>query len=177
MTPPHETFIGLFATAQPALQRFVCAAIPDFHEAEDVLQKVAAVLWKKFGEYQEGTLFQVWAMRVAQYEILHARRSHARSLLIVNEALAERAAEHFSAFTLERDERMQQALAHCLEQLPSAQGRLVAQRYRDGMACKTIAEKLGRKPGEIRTQLCRIREKLRACIHSRLGASVAGGPS
>src|SRR5678815_5021173 len=74
----QQDFLKLYASAQPALQHFIAAHIPDLHEVDDLMQEVAVCLWKKFSQFVPGTSFRSWAIRVAQFEILHARRAHAR---------------------------------------------------------------------------------------------------
>src|SRR6186713_204431 len=74
----HEEFLKLYAATQPALQHFLAAHISDLHEVDDLLQEVAVCLWKKFSQFTPGTSFRKWAIGVARFEVLHARRAHAR---------------------------------------------------------------------------------------------------
>ena len=46
-----DGFLRDLTTVQPVLRRYVLAHIPDFHQAEDVLQEVTVVLWKRYGEF------------------------------------------------------------------------------------------------------------------------------
>ena len=41
MASRQESFIALYASAQPVLQRFICAHVPDLTAAEDVMQETA----------------------------------------------------------------------------------------------------------------------------------------
>ena len=45
---------------------FVLSIIPDFHQAEDVLQQVAVVLVREFGQFDTSRPFLPWALGIAQ---------------------------------------------------------------------------------------------------------------
>lgn len=167
----QESFLSHFTSAQPVLQRFVAAHIPDLHEVEDVMQEIAICLWKNFDDYDLGSSFRRWAIRVAQYKVLHARRSHARRRVVLTPGLADRAAELYSNLDFETVEARRRALDHCLERLPPAQRELVVERYRSGKTCARIARQRGSKESLVRTRLCRIRSALRKCVNTFLGPS------
>src|SRR5687767_5634549 len=126
----HEEFLKLYASAQPALQHFLAAHIPDLHEVDDLLQEVAVCLWRKFSEFVPGTSFRNWAIRVAQFEALHARRAHARHPALLLPQLTELAATRYAEMDLETVETRRHALERCLERLPAQQRELILARYR-----------------------------------------------
>ena len=109
-TMTTEQFLSLYTAAQSALRQFILAHIPDLHEAEDVMQEVAVLLWKKFPEFEPGTSFPKWAIRVAQYEILHARRAHARRRIVLTPKLSDRAAERYETMDFAQVETERRAL-------------------------------------------------------------------
>ena len=169
----QEEFLPLYASAQPGLHRFVAAHIPDLHEVEDVMQEVVITLWKNFGDYVSGTSFQSWAIRVAQYKVLHARRSHGRRRMVLSPKLAERALLRYEALDFGTAEARRRALDRCQEKLPPVQRDLVRARYEQGLSCAQIALEKNRNEQHIRVQLFRIRITLRGCVHAVLG--LAGG--
>jgi len=167
----HEEFLKQYASAQPALQHFLAAHIPDLHEVDDLMQEVAVCLWKKFSEFVPGTSFRRWAFRVAQFEILHARRAHARHPALLLPKLTEEAAERFANTDLESVEARRRALEHCLEQLPAPQRELILARYRSEQSGRDLARDWGRTENHVWVQLFRIRTALRQCVEGTL----AGG--
>ena len=50
----HQQFIRLFLEIQPQIYGYLRTMIFNRTDAEDVLQDVASVLWKKFDEFQPG---------------------------------------------------------------------------------------------------------------------------
>ncbi len=167
-------FLKLYASAQPALQHFLAAHIPDLHEVDDVMQEVAVCLWKKFPQFVPGTSFRKWAIRVAQYEVLHARRAHARHPAIALPNLTELAAERYADLTIETVEARRQALDRCLEKLPPPQRDLILSRYKAGRSGQHLAEEWGRKENHVWVQLFRIRTALRQCVDGALSGPSGG---
>lgn len=167
-----EDFIALYTGAQPALQRFVAAHVPDYHEVQDVLQEVAVCLWRKFSDYQPGTSFQRWAIKVAQNMSLHARRSHARRRVVLSPKLSEQVAEYYAAQEFSDVEARRRALDRCIEKLPPDYRDVVAARYAGQKRCDQIARESNCKDSLIRTRLTRIRILLRRCVKETLGLNV-----
>jgi RNA polymerase sigma-70 factor (ECF subfamily) len=169
----HEEFLKQYASAQPALQHFLAVHIPDLHEVDDLMQEVAVCLWKKFSEFIPGTSFRKWAFRVAQYEILHARRAHARHPALLLPQLTEEAAERFEATDVESVEARRRALERCLERLPAPQRELILARYRSERSGRELAKDWGHKTNHVWVQLYRIRTALRRCVEgSQAGPEV-----
>lgn len=168
MDTKTEKFLAQYTSAQPVLQRFISAHLPDLDAVEDLMQEVAITLWKKFDQYRPGTSFVAWALRVSQFEILHKRRSHSRSRMVLTPDLAEKAARYYEQQDFRLLESRKQALDQCLKKLRAPHRELLAARYREGRSNTEISRDLGRNPSQIRTQLARIRASLRKCIRALL---------
>jgi RNA polymerase sigma-70 factor (ECF subfamily) len=167
----QEGFLKLYASAQPALQHFIAAHIPDLHEVDDLMQEVAVCLWKKFSQYVPGSSFKSWAIRVAQYEVLHARRAHARHPSLRLPQLTEDAVTRYAEMDLKAVEERRRALEGCLERLPSAQRDLILARYRGERSGRDLAQEWKRKENAVWVQLFRIRAALRHCVDGKLAGS------
>ena len=89
--PPddQERFTRCWTQAQPAVAGYIGSLVPNFHEAEDLLQNVAVVLLRKYPEYDESLPFVAWAMGIARFEILAKQRNFARSRTVFTPELAE----------------------------------------------------------------------------------------
>jgi hypothetical protein len=46
----HEQFLRRYAEHEPALRAFVRSLVPTREDAREVMQEVAVVLWRKFGQ-------------------------------------------------------------------------------------------------------------------------------
>ena len=57
----HERFTELLWAHHTQLFGYLYRAVHDINDAEDLYEETITVLWKKFGEYREGTSFFSWA--------------------------------------------------------------------------------------------------------------------
>lgn len=168
MSANHNEFIKQFAVVQPALHRYICSLLPNFAEAEDILQEVAVTSWEKFSTYDPSQPFKAWVFGIARFKVLHSKRRFSRTQNLLNEALQLKAEEYFNKFTLTHQEEQQEALDQCVAKLDKAQQQILHFRYREKLPSENIGAKLNRSAEQVRTQLCRLRTVLKSCINSRL---------
>lgn len=160
----HDEFMRLFLQHEPRIYAYIRSAVFSADDAVDVLQETSMVLWRKFDEYQSGTHFDRWAIRIAQYQVRYFRQKHARDRLVFSdELLLLIEADH------ERDEHwgehLRTHLAQCLGRLSAEDKDLVARRYNDGATGRTIARTLGRSESAVTRALNRITVALLRCMH------------
>ena len=126
-------------------------AIPQFQDAQDVLQKVAVVAFRKQDQFQ-GTDFAAWVKAIARYEILHYRRDHARDRLVFDDRTLEKLGTAQETLGSELDERFA-ALLGCLESLAGRPRQVTELRYRGGLTPSNIAKQLNTTAGTINVTL------------------------
>ena len=173
MTDPGVNFARLLVQHDRALFRYIMAFIPRHGDAEEVLQRVAVVLWQKFTEYDATRDFLPWALRVAYFEILNFRKEAARSRLIFKEEVLEAIAETQQTFSLVLDAQ-QEALQECLEKLSSDSEMLLRRHYCDAEAVASLAAEKGKTPKSLYRRLDRIRDLVAECVERRLNAPGSG---
>ena len=163
MSDSHSAFLRHFARVEPVLRRYVYAQIPDSHAAEDTLQDIAVVLWKKYDEFEEGRSFQRWAFGVARYAILHVRRDAARNRFVFPEDVNRVFVTQLQKMAPEMEER-KSYLRECLEKLSERQRKVVWMKYEDGLSCREISRRTKTTEVGIRSLLFRVRQALVECI-------------
>ena len=67
-------FLALLARHEQPLAACVHALVPNWQDAEEVLQETRVTLWRQFADFQPGSDFQAWARTIARY----VSRSHLR---------------------------------------------------------------------------------------------------
>jgi RNA polymerase sigma-70 factor (ECF subfamily) len=169
----HERFTRCWTLAQPVVSSFIATAVPDFHEAEDLLQRVAIVCLRKFSNYDAQRPFVAWALGIAKIELLRLRRAQARSLLLHDESLLDAVGAACEELESELPMR-ERALGDCLRELTGRSAELVRLRYSENLKPAAIAGRLGMGPVAVRVALTRVRSSLRDCIERKLGST---GPS
>jgi RNA polymerase sigma-70 factor (ECF subfamily) len=162
-----EHFTCLWTLAQPKVSNYICAAVPDFQQAEDILQNVAVACLRKFSLYDERRSFLGWALGVAKREILNSQRKHARSFLCFRSDLLEQLAEVCEEMGPELDLRTR-ALRECLKQLDGRAAKALQLRYEETLRMEEVASNLGITPLNARVLLSRIRTILRDCVERKV---------
>jgi len=131
-------------------------------------------MWRKCDQFQPGTNFAAWMMRIAYLQTQSYRRKLARSEVFVEDeeflsTLAEEAAEVMPDGDLH--DRRQEALRRCIDTLPNRQRQLVKLRYSTGgsiQSIKSIADQMGMTATAVKQALYRARTMLIACVEFRM---------
>jgi RNA polymerase sigma-70 factor (ECF subfamily) len=165
----HEQFLSLFAANEPAIRACVRRLVPTRHDAADVMQGVALVLWRKFEELDDAKGFRRWAFGVAKYEALAWLRDKARSRLVLAEDVLQVVA-HESTREDERLTAQRDALEDCLEKLPAPQRMMILAAYAPDVAIQDVAAKSGRTVAAFYQWLHRMRMRLLDCTRQVLQA-------
>lgn len=166
----HDQFLRLFIEHEEALRGFVRSLVPTLEQSREVMQEVAAVLWRKFeGLARPEEEFRPWAFGVARYEALDylRRLRRDRHVFVLNEEVLDLLAKEAEdeATTLEAE---RQALQECLAKLPTARRALVEAAYAPGVRMETLAADAGRTAMSLYKALHRIRMTLLACTRQVL---------
>ncbi len=156
----REQFLKVHMPAQRAVFSFLLAAVHDYQTAEDLLQEVTLILWKKFGDYRTSEPYLRWAFGIARNVVARHFQSQAaaRVRLRILEFAAVSAEEHAPQLSSES-----QALLSCLEKLPPEQRELIKRRYEDGVALKSLADQFGQSLAKVNMTLVRLRRALLDC--------------
>ena len=167
MTPSdydrHDEFLHLYLACEEALRGYVRSLVPTLEDTREVMQNVAAVLWRKFQDISSPEDFRRWAFGVARFEALDFLRFARRDRHVFSEEamrlIAQEAEESAGVFEVERG-----ALDECLKKLPENQRILVATAYASGVRINELATRSGRSPMSLYKSLHRIRIALMECI-------------
>ena len=161
-------FIQLLTKNQSRLFAYILSLVGNRQHAEDVMQEVNMILWRKQKQFKLGTNFGAWMMKVAYYQVMDFRRKQNKQALFVQDEnfLAELAEE--AASSSELTLRQQEALQICLEKLPPRQRDIVRLRYTEGASIKAVAKTIGSAATAVKQTLFRARGNLINCVQYRL---------
>lgn len=154
----------LFVRHQSALKAFVLGLLPNFAEADDVMQEVFLVVTRKAADFQPESSFLSWARTIARYEVMTSRRRKARTMIKaeVLEALQAACPEDFAS------DRKLNALARCMAQLAPRAREIIQLRYQHEHGPGEIAQMLARSVNSINVALAKARIALRECVDHQL---------
>ncbi|CAL1125272.1 unnamed protein product [Cladocopium goreaui] len=136
-----EEFVQLLTAHQPRLYAYIRALVPVRSDAEEVLQQTSIALWQNFDQFERGTDFARWALKVAHFRVLEFRKQQQRDRLCFSNDFIEGFTPD-SPECRHTDDR-QRILAKCLSRLRQRDRELVQSRYRSGATLKSTSEEVG----------------------------------
>ncbi|MEN6306364.1 MAG: sigma-70 family RNA polymerase sigma factor [Anaerohalosphaeraceae bacterium] len=166
-TTREGLFFQLFMAHQRNLYAYILAAVHNYSDTEDILQETATVMWRRFGEFQQGTSFVAWGIAIARIQILKFFNEHKRSRIQFDDELLEQ----INAVMLQETEQMEgltDAFRQCFRKLSDTHREVLTLRYKDGLAIKTIANKTGKSLYAMYKAFARIQDALQRCIEVTL---------
>jgi RNA polymerase sigma-70 factor (ECF subfamily) len=158
-------FVRLLTQHERRVYGYILRMVPNWCEADEVLQETNIRLWEEFDRFEPGTDFAAWAIRVAHYQVLTWRKRRDRSRLVFSEEAIQAIAAESDA--LAPDVR-NAALSECLKQLTSRNRDLILSCYAEGSTIRRVAEDLQRSAESVYKAVQRIRLTLHVCIEQKL---------
>lgn len=162
-----EAFTRLLLQNQKRIAGLIYSLVPRGADADDVMQETCAILWRKFGEFEAGTNFGAWALRIARFQVMSHYRNRTRAQARLSDETIEALADTLAATHWESSDRVE-ALRTCLGQLREREFDLVRRRYDGGENIGEIANHLGSSVPAVYKALARLHVRLLACVNSKL---------
>lgn len=168
--PSASQFVSLFTANYRRVYGFIRSLVVDPIDAEDVLQETSSVLWSKFNEFEPGTDFGAWALRVARFQVMK-HRGKRRERPQFGDELFEQIADDIQQMSSEVD-RQQDALRHCMSLLPVKDRQVIQMRYEHETSVKQIAQQVGVSERGVYRLISELHGKLLGCIRRTLALEV-----
>jgi len=170
MDESRRQFIRLMTKHERLVYGYILSLVPNWADADEILQETNIRLWEEFDKFALGTNFAAWAVRVAHFQVLTWRKRASRNRLVFDQSVVEALAAE-PLWTDELFEARQQALRDCVSELPAYSRELLQHCYHRGTKIKAVAAQLERTPASVYKALERIRVALHACIERKLSGS------
>lgn len=158
-----EAFARLLCDHRRRITLYVMALVPDWHDAEEIVQETTIYLWEQFDDFRPGTNFAAWACKVANFRVLDARKRRGREKVRFSSEFLEAIAGRLAADPERWGER-ERRLAECVEKLSANHRQVLMLRYADGHSIEDVAARVGRTVSASYTLLSRIRQGLFECV-------------
>ena len=162
-----QRFLRLYLANQKRIFGFIVSMVPNWTDADDILQEATEVMWRKFSGFKTGTNFGAWGIMIARLQVLrHYRNCSSSHIRFDSEAMELLAADQPGVFD-QIDERVS-ALEDCMKKLTDKQRYLIKMRYDKAVSVKEIAEIVNKPSYTVYKLLSRIHESLMFCIRHKL---------
>ena len=165
-----ETVQMLFLSNTPALQSFVLALVPDFAQAEDIVQETFLTVTQKAAHFELDSNFLAWACSIAKFKVLEAARASSAGVTLSPETIEALCCSEAGQPTDPRVDVLEQ----CIDQLAPKARQVVELCYRDCHKPAEVARLISWKPTAVHVALSRARALLRKCLEKK-SAGHAGG--
>jgi RNA polymerase sigma-70 factor (ECF subfamily) len=163
-------FSELLQESRSRVFGFIYAIVLNLADTEDLFQQTATLLWEKFDEFEPGTDFTSWALRIARFKASNFLRSKYREQKrFSNSTIEELYLASVSAGDESRQERLD-ALKGCMAKLNDTDRGLLMRCYTGGLRINEIAADEGKTANAIYAALHRIRCLLIECVRRTLAA-------
>jgi len=162
-----RTFLRLYRTNERRIYGFILSLVPDWSEADDLMQETTMVMWSKFDTFEIGTDFAAWAICIARYQIMNYRKKKRNQRVQFSDEVLE-AIDGRVVSAAEEMDALRDALRICLKKLSERDRQLIRLRYEPDASTKSVAERVGRRIDAVYKALNRIHVQLLYCIRHRL---------
>jgi RNA polymerase sigma-70 factor, ECF subfamily len=160
-----------WAQSQPIIAAFIHSLVPNFQDADDIMQNVAVVSVEKFEQFYRNRSFFAWAIGIARNLILKHYSKNGKKQVVLDIEAIEKVAQVYeqeSQSIHDQKESMEKALKKCLMQLQGKWKKIVDMHYLDELSPARIAQQLSMTPNNVFVSLHRIRLALKKCVERQL---------
>ncbi len=152
--------------AYPMVSAYVRSMIFSLHDAEDVIQEVAAAMAENFDQFDQSKALMPWVMGIARHKVVDHIRAKGSAQQTFDGPTMQQISKAFESIEGESDE-LKIALEDCMRQLKKRPRHVLELRYLREMDIADISERMGLSSNAIYVMLHRIRTSLSQCIQSK----------
>ena len=163
----RQALDSLLRTVQQPLYRYLLRLLSDSALAEDVLQDVFLLIYRKLRWLQDPGLFRSWAYRIASREAFRSLKKERRWRQSLQE---QDALQHLAApCAAEPGTELIDQLPHLAQKVSPASRAVLILHYLHGMTLQEAADVLGVGLGTAKSRLAYGLKSLRKAVKSPLG--------
>jgi RNA polymerase sigma-70 factor, ECF subfamily len=146
---------------------YAISLLPNWADADDILQDTKLELWERFGEYDPTGNFAAWARKIIFFRVMTFRTKSGRERARFSQEAFDVVAAEAANVANETDARFD-LLASCLMKLTDSARQLLRHCYASGVTIKDVATHLGRSIRGTQQRVAKIRSDLQQCIEREM---------
>ncbi|MFC4991445.1 sigma-70 family RNA polymerase sigma factor [Rubritalea tangerina] len=157
----------LLAQFQPQLKAYILSMLSSSDEADDILQEANTYILTHIDQYERGSNFKGWVLKVAYFRVrAHIRDRQRRGYVELSDGMLERISNMGVEHLEQEDERLMH-LSQCVRRLNAEQRLLLRWKYVDRVPFSELAHKTEESAAKLYKTLSRLRKSLRHCIEQK----------
>jgi RNA polymerase sigma-70 factor (ECF subfamily) len=160
-----------WAQSQPTIAAFIHSLVPNFQDADDILQNVAVITVEKFEEFDRNRSFSAWSNGIAKNLIVKYYSGRGKKRAILDIEAVKKIAQVFeeeSRSIHDQKECLEKALKNCLSRLEGKWKKIVDMHYMDEFSPARIAQQLSMTRTNVFVSLHRLRLSLKKCVEREI---------
>lgn len=161
-------FLAIFLKHEHHIFNFILMLVPNYSDAEDLLQETATTLWSKFNDFQQDTNFLAWSYQVARYKVSNYYRTKRREFRMDDSILDSLSSVAAKSGLL--SEERKSALSMCIRKLPENDQNLLHMKYFRRLSIPKVSERLGESKHTLYKRISVIHHLLHACVQKTINA-------
>lgn len=163
----YEEFIRLLRLNTSQVLAYINALLVNWNDAEDLFQETCLVLWQKYDNFQPGTNFLAWALRIAELKVMNFQTTQSRRVAFAA-SLRDAIKADFANQSAQDVTANLMALSGCMDRLTPNDRKMATLCYGECLPVRQVADAMGRPPQSVYRSLRRIRSWLLDCIRREL---------
>lgn len=166
----EQQYVRLLTEHQPMLRAFIVSLLPGLPGVDDVIQEANTILWTKRADFQLGTNFRAWVLRIARFQAMaHLKTLKRQRWISLDDQAADLIANELEdRLDPHREEARIAALRCCLGRLTEPELDLLLRRYWKKQRLQDFAVLTGKSVNTLKITLFRLRAGLKRCIEREL---------
>jgi len=164
-----SAFVNQLTICQHRIYAFILTLVPNWSDADDLLQETTEVMWRKFQDTDQIDNFCAWGKMIARNKIMNFYAKKKRQRVLFDDSLLKDVIEREEKVSL-HDELRLSALQKCVRKLSPNDSRLIQALYEHDITIKKLAEEIKRPVQGLYKAMARIHHSLLQCVRRSLTA-------
>ncbi len=160
-------FVRKLVQSQNRIYAFILTLVPNWAEAEDILQDTVEILWSKYSKSKELDNFTALGIGIARNLVYSYYREKKKQEFLLEQEALDNIASYSESISQESEDRVR-ILRKCLRKLSEKDMELIRLRYEEGMKIKNVAEISNRSVAALYKALGRVHDAILKCVKSGL---------
>ena len=162
-----SAFVNQLTAYQHRIYDFILTLVPNWSDADDLMQEIAEVMWRKYQGAGHITDFCAWGKTIARNKVMNFYAKRRRERVLFSDSLLKDVVEREEEVSLQVELRVQ-ALQKCLQKLRSNDRHLIQVLYGHDITIKKLAEQVQRPVQGLYKAMARIHHSLLQCVRRSL---------
>lgn len=159
----NTDFFKLLMNNQKAIYSYILSMVHNCSDADDIMQETMALMWERFEQFQPGTNFGAWGVKIARFKTLSYLKKYKRSEEVFDELLMAQIEDCYGRQIQQMNTRLI-ALQDCLKKLNDRDRKLIRILYEEGLKIAELAKRFNRPVEGLYKVMARIHTVLRRCV-------------